>query len=252
MSFKTIPLSVCALFITCSAFAQNPTDQVIDSFLNCNDQFFQTLAENKSALSEYVDISETPDGTVYIPVKNVEKNHEDTVMFKKPISYKGLTIIGYQNIYVETTLFGQYYYWGFVFDNNVQDIKKAIDQFNWRQYSNETFITHAQIYDRKNKSAGWQDNPYTIDGTIPKSWTVEKSIYLETIPTNHSHLVCSLQGDLDKGILYQFRPDMKFIDQKIDSRRKKLLEKIKMKQSQNHSANDNQTAPKTEKSGSEI
>lgn len=70
---------------------------------------------------------------------------------------------------------------------------------------------------------------------IPRSGTVEKSLYLEPIEDNQSRVICSIQGDIDKKILYSVRPDMKPIDKEYEIKRKKRIEdnnQIKQKENQ--------------------
>ncbi|MDF7667652.1 hypothetical protein PT273_07315 [Orbaceae bacterium ESL0727] len=265
MLYKKIPLIVCISLASCMAFAQsNPNkqttqtpqiasnktdtnksnsqsntkktaadkpnvDKIIDAFFTCDNQFFQKITQNPAALTPYVDLAMAEEEKItYIPVDDVEDNEKNTVMFKTPIHYKGLTITGYQNIYIRTTFLGQYFYWGFILDNNVNETKNVLNQFNWNLYNKQnTYVSQSQIYDSTDKPAKWQQNPYTIDNIAPKVGTIEKTLYLEPMSDKQVHLLCSIQGDIDKEMLYQFRPDMQPINKQIAA---KWREKQKLNQ----------------------
>lgn len=233
MFTKKLFVLICSSLISCMVYAQNQTkinvtDKIIDTFFQCNNQFFKQLATNKTFFSQYTDLA-TIDNFAYIPVEKVEYNKNNKVLFKKPIQYKGLKILGYQNIFIPTPLSGQFYYWGFIFDNKLENVKQSLKNINWLGYNNSIFIANPKIYDRKGKRKIWQDNPYAIDMVIPRLGTVEKSLYLEAITDNQSRIFCSIQGDLDKNILYSVRPDMKPIHKEFEIRRQKKIEAYKLK-----------------------
>ncbi|WP_294611288.1 surface-adhesin E family protein [uncultured Gilliamella sp.] len=232
MPLKKLPMLVCWLLIPCMASAQNNavengTNKLIESFLNCDAQFFQQLAKHKTLFKQFFDL-ETTDNVTYIPVENINKNDKNSVIFKKPILYKGLTITGYQNISIKIPFYGQYYYWGFIMNDNLDKTKEAFNNLNWSPYNSTTYIANAQIYDRRTKTNVWQDNPYAIDRVIPRQATAEKSLYLEQVNDNQTNIVCSIQGDLTKEILYLNRPDMKPIHEKIEAKQQEKINDIKL------------------------
>ena len=235
MIIKKLTVLVCSSFVSCMALAQNDTvsitDKIVDSFLACDNHFFEQLAENKQLFSEYVDLT-TTDNVTYIPVESIYQQNKDKVNFKKTLKYHGLTITGYQNIYIPTNLSGQYYYWGFIFDNSQEEITKTLNNLKWLQYNNNVYIANAKIYDRNAKSPVWQDNPYSIDGVVPKLGTIEKSLYLETFTDNQNRILCSIQGDIKKDILYKDRPDMKPLDEQMDKVRQEKIKAYKLKKQQ--------------------
>lgn len=233
MPLKKLPAFVCWLFIPCMVLAQNSvvesnTDKLINSFLNCDDQFFQQLAKHKTFFKQFFDL-ETSDSVAYIPVENTQKNNKSSVIFKKPIYYNGLTIIGYENIFIETSFSGQYYFWGFILDNSIDETITSLNKLNWLKYNSVAYIANAQIYDRITKPNVWHNNPYAIDGVIPRQATIEKSLYLEPFKNNKIELVCSIQGDITNDILYTIRPDMKPINEKIMAERQEMIKAYKLK-----------------------
>lgn len=247
MPLKKLLVLVCSSFISWMALAQNitpkaDTDKLIDTFLKCDDQFFHQLAESKTSFEQFFDIA-TSDNIAYIPVKNVQKNDENSIIFKKPINYHGLTITGYQNIYIETPFSGQYYFWGFILNNDLNEVKTTLNKLNWLQYTPEAYIANAKIYDRRVKSPTWNDNPYSIDGVMPRQGTIEKSLYLESVPNNKVHLVCSLQGDINNDILYVDRPDMKPVNEQIIAKQQEKIKAYKLKKQKEKEQLEKETLP---------
>lgn len=231
MLLKKLSVLVCASFVSC-VFAQtnniqDETDKVIDTFLQCDNQFFEQLSKHQESINQYVDLATTPDNVTYIPVESIQKTDKNKVMFKKPLKYHDLEIVGYQNIYIPTTLSGQFLYWGFIFDNKQDEIKSALSHINWLHYSQNTYIANAKIYDRKSKSKTWEDDIYAIDGVIPRFGTINKALYLESSANNQSSIFCSIQGDLEKETILTTRPDLKPI---IEKQEAELQERIKANQ----------------------
>lgn len=230
MCLKKFSLLICATLTSYAVSAQadeqhGNTDKIIDSFLACDNQFFEQLADNKTLFNEYIDLT-TEENVTFIPVESVIEPDKYTATFKKALSYRGLTITGYQNIYIPTALSGQFYYWGFIFDNSEDEIKKALSEIKWYGYNTDVYIADSKIYNSKTKV--WQHNPYSIDGVIPKQGTVEKSLYLEPFTDNQNRIMCSIQGDVKKSILYASRPDMRPIDIKLEGERREKSETLRI------------------------
>ena len=143
-----------------------------------------------------------------------------------------MTITGYQNIFIPTNLSGQYYYWGFIFDNSQEEIIKTLYKLNWSRYNEKVYIANSKIYDRNAKSPVWKNNPYSIDGVVPRLGTVEKAIYLESIDNKQNSLLCSIQGDLNKELLYKDRPDIKPLDEEFEKIRQEKNKAYKLKKQQ--------------------
>ena len=256
MLFKKLTVIACSSLMSCIAFAQDNkasvTDKIVDTFLACDNQFFQNLAENKKTFSEYVDLT-TKDNVTFIPVESIYQQDKNKVIFKKPLKYRGLTITGYQDIYIPTNLSGKYYYWGFIFDNSQEEIINALKNIKWSNYNENVYIANAKIYDRNAKSPEWEENLYAIDGVVPRLGTIEKSLYLENIDNNYNRVLCSIQGDLKKDILYKDRPDIKLFDEQIKKEQQEKIEAYKLKKEQEkNNATQESSEGKSSKEGDNI
>ncbi|MWN06435.1 hypothetical protein [Gilliamella sp. Pas-s95] len=234
MLLKKISVLICASFVSCMSFAQmndaqSETDNVIDTFFQCDNQFYEQLAKHQESISQYVDLATTPDNVTYIPVESIQENDKNKVLFKKPLEYRGLKITGYQSIYIPTTLSGQYLYWGFIFDNKEDEIKNALNNINWLPYNTNVYIANAKIYDLNAKLTEWQDDLYAIDGVAPRFGTINKALYLEDITDKQSSVFCSIQGDLKKEILIEARPDLKPIIEKQEAEQQERIKAYKEK-----------------------
>lgn len=250
MVLKKFTLSTCFSLFSCIVFAQDykpsVTDNLVDTFLNCDSQFFHYLAENKQAISEYVDLT-TKDNVTFIPVESIYQPDKNSVNFKKTFEYRGLKIIGYQNIFIPTNLSGQYYYWGFIFDNNQDEIVKNLDNLKWSRYNEKVYIANSKIYDRNTKIAEWKNNPYSIDSVVPRLGTIEKALYLENVDNKQNSILCSIQGDLNKELLYKDRPDIKPLDEEFEKNRQEKIKAYKLKkqkeQQEKKAVSQNQPQP---------
>ncbi|XKM12943.1 hypothetical protein RCS94_07895 [Orbaceae bacterium ac157xtp] len=225
-----IDMKKIALLISTGLFAQTTladtsnTQSVFDAFTNCDSSFFYQLKNNAEDFKDITDLV-IKDNIAYIPVEDVTKRGDTTTtMFKQPIQYRGLNIVGYQNIYIETSFLGQFYYWGFIIDGSVDQVKQSLKQLPWEQYNTVGYIANPQIFLRYNQNKSWEHNPYSIEGVVPKTLTAEKSLYLEPLDDNQVHLICSIQGDIERPNLYEIRPDMKYIIEELTA-----IEEAKMK-----------------------
>lgn len=226
MIIKKILLLGSLSLASYSSLANDNIQSVIDSFTNCDSSFFYQLKTNADDFADITDLV-VKDDIAYIPVKDVTSDEGNTHYFKQPINYRGLKITGYQNIYIKTELLGQYFYWGFVIDGKVDDVKETLSTLPWQQYNFTSYVANPLIYDRQQKNPAWQNNPYVVDGVIPRILTVEKSLYLEPINETQIHLVCSIQGDLTRPLLYSIHPDMEDINTQLDAKYQAELEQQK-------------------------
>ena len=217
---KTL-LILSSLFICNSASANDNVTSVVDSFFNCDNSFFHQLKDNVEDFSVYSDLN-VKDEIAYIPVNDISSDNDFTYTFRQPINYRGLVLTSYINKYINTYTLGKYYYWGFIVNNSISDIQNKFEQFSWQPFSENTFITNSQRFDNQKQNKGWENYPYSFDGVAPRANTTEKMIYLEKINDNQTYLLCSLQGDITKDILYSIHPDMQYIAQE-------LADKIKAK-----------------------
>lgn len=230
---KRLSFFICSALVSQPALADNNIQSVIDAFTNCDNSFFYQLKNNAQSFDGITELVNKKDIS-YIPVNNVSSDDGYTHYFTKPIQYRGLNITGYKNIYIETSFLGQYYYWGFVIDASNEAVMQSLKQLPWQQYNTASYIANPKIYDRQQKDLSWQNDPYAIDGVIPRLFTVEKALHLESVTDTQVNLICSIQGDMDTDLLYAIRPDMKYIDVEIQKEREDKLNKLKQEQQQNN------------------
>lgn len=201
-----------SLLICHSAMGNDNVTSVVDSFFNCDNSFFHQLKDNVGEFSPYTDLN-IKDDIAYIPVNNPSSTNNYSYTFREPIQYRGLELTGYQNFYINTDSSGKYYYWGFMVNNSMSEIQNILPQLSWQIFNETTVVANPKLYEFGKKNRGWQNNPYVFDGVIPRANTVEKSVYLEKINDNQTLLLCTLQGDINKDLLYSIHPDMKYIEQ---------------------------------------
>lgn len=198
---------------------ENNVQSVIDAFTNCDNSFFYQLKTNASDFNDITDLVIKND-IAYIPVPDVTSYENYSYHFKKPIKYRGITITGYQNIYIETPGLGKYYYWGFLIKGTVKDVKGSLSHLSWRLFDKNSYIANAKLFDTQSNKNVWQDDPYIIGSVIPRVFTIEKALFLEQEDKQQVNLICSMQGDVNNNILNTIHPDMNYIYQEIFSKRK--------------------------------
>lgn len=223
---------IASLAVPFAMANQANLQSAVDAFMNCDSSFFHQLKSNANDFSTSMDLV-VQDDFAYIPVEDVTQQDKSSYTFSNPIHYRGLTLTGFQNIYIETPLLGTYYYWGFIVDNSRDEVKNSLSQFNWVQYNETSDITNSKIYHRQDKNPHWENNPYSVDGIAPQLMTVEQSLTVLDVNETQTSLICSIQGDIPEELLYSIRPDMKLIHQAIEAKQKAEFEARKqLKQQQ--------------------
>lgn len=212
-------ISTCSL----SAFAHEPSkDNVlinkpsinhwegfIDTFTKCDTSFFSEVYNNKEALNQLTTVKEFGDKQAYIPVTDRTDNNNNYHYFKAPIPYKNLNITGYYDSVMNLGKHGDYYFWGFIFEESIEKITKTFAHLNWQNMENgQLYIAHPLIRTSKDNLNEWHANTGTIVGvkTIPAKGTTEKLLLLEKGPM--TSLLCSIQGFVPTELLNLERPDI--------------------------------------------
>jgi len=224
---KKASMLMFSALVSHPAFADNENIQsIIDAFTNCDNSFFYQLKTNADDLDGITNLV-IKDDIAYIPVDQVIYGEKNTNYFIRPIEYRGLTITGYQNTVTKTPFSGKSYSWGLIIDGSVDTVKQSLKQLPWQQYNIASYVANPKLYDNLLKNMGWQNNPYIIDNVIPRLNTTEKSLYLKPINEKQVHLICSMQGNINKELLYSIHPDMKYIDQKLDTKQNGKMNEVK-------------------------
>ena len=106
---------------------------------------------------------------------------------------------------------GKYYFWGFIIDNDINQIKETLNFIDWKNMEdNLLYIANPMIRNINDEIHVWNENTGTVVGvkTIPAPDTTEKLLLLEK-GANMNLLICSIQGIVTVELLKQERPDIK-------------------------------------------
>lgn len=199
------------LFIMFSFLASATPKQLIDTFSRCDLHFFAVIHDNQAELSHFFPIEEINSQYAYIPVPNRNDTNKNSITFNEPIEFDGLTIIGYYDSAMAFNAIGDYYFWGFIVDNDLGEIKNSLNTIDWIvQEENLFYISNPLIRHSDDNLNAWTINKGTTTGvkTIPAPHTTEKLLILER-SENTSLLLCSIQGFVPIELLHQERPDIK-------------------------------------------
>ncbi|MWP50207.1 MULTISPECIES: hypothetical protein [unclassified Gilliamella] len=183
---------------------------LIDSLVLCSPNFFKDIYINKEELEKHTDIKLIDQNQAYIYVENRADIAKNYVYFTHPITYKNLTITGYYDSAIDLGKMGKYYFWGFIIDNDINQIKETLNFVEWKNMEdNLLYIANPKIRNINDDLQTWYKNTDTVVGvkTIPVPDTTEKLLLLEKGP-NMNLLICSIQGIVTPALLKQERPDI--------------------------------------------
>ena len=183
----------------------------IQSLTLCNPNFFKEVYANKSELQKYTNILTFDKNKAYISVENRTDTNKNYTYFKIPMTYKNLTIKGYYDSAMDLGKLGKYYFWGFIIDNDINQIKETLNFIDWKNTGdNLMYFANPMIRNIDDEIHVWNKNTGTVVGvkTVPAPGTTEKLLLLEKY-ANMNLLLCSIQGTVTVELLKQERPDIK-------------------------------------------
>lgn len=201
---------VTLFFLFCSFMASADETQLIDSLVLCNPDFFKKVYAEKDELQKYINVTVFDANQAYIPVTNRNENDKNYVYFKTPMIYKNLKITGYYDSAMDLGKIGKYYFWGFIVDNDINQIKDTLNFLDWKNMEKDLlYIANPMIRYISDDIHTWHNNTGTFVGvkTVPAPETTEKLLLLEK-GANMNLLICSIQGLVTNELLRQERPDI--------------------------------------------
>ncbi|MFQ1017981.1 hypothetical protein [Gilliamella apicola] len=201
---------IILFFIFYSFIASADKLPLIDSLMLCTSDFFKEVYTNKDELKKHANIKIFNQNQAYFAVENRSDIAKNYILFKKPVTYKNLTITGYYDSAMDLGKIGKYYFWGFIIDNDINQIKDTLNFVDWKNMEdNLLYIAKPKIRSINDDLQTWHKNTGTVVGvkTIPAPDTTEKLLLLEKSP-NMNLLICSLQGIITPELLKKERPDI--------------------------------------------
>ena len=206
-----IKIAVILFILFCSSAATADKLALIQSLTLCNPNFFKEVYVNKSELQKYTTIRTFDKNKAYISVENRTDTYKNYTYFKIPMTYKNLTIKGYYDSDMDLGKLGKYYFWGFIIDNDINQIKETLNFIDWKNTGdNLMYFANPMIHYINEEIHVWNKNTGTVVGvkTVPAPGTTEKLLLLEKY-ANMNLLLCSIQGTVTVELLKQERPDIK-------------------------------------------
>ena len=206
-----IKIAVILFVLFCSSAATADKLALIQSLTHCNPNFFKEVYANKSELQKYTNIRTFDKNKAYISVENRTDTNKNYTYFKIPMTYKNLTIKGYYDSAMDLGKLGKYYFWGFIIDNDINQIKETLNFIDWKNTGdNLMYFANPMIRNIDDEIHVWNKNTGTVVGvkTVPAPGTTEKLLLLEKY-ANMNLLLCSIQGTVTVELLKQERPDIK-------------------------------------------
>lgn len=201
---------VTLFFLFFSFIASADKLPLMNSLIQCSPDFFNIVYTNKEELKKHTNVIVFNNNQAYIPVENRTDSEKNYVYFKTPIIYQNLTIKGYYDSAMDLGKIGKYYFWGFIIDNDISQIKETMNFLEWKNMEKDLlYIANPKIRHIDDDIKIWHKNTGTVVGvkTIPEPETTEKLLLLEK-GTGMNLLICSIQGVVSSELLKQERPDI--------------------------------------------
>lgn len=201
---------IVPLFMFCSFAVSADKIPLIEELTSCNPDFFNHVYQHREELKNHTNVEIFNHNQAYIPVENRTDTNNNFIYFKTPIQYKNLKLIGYYDSAMDLKKMGKYYFWGFIIDNDMNEIRKSLDFLEWKNMEdNLLYIANPRIRNITDDIQVWHKNTGTVVGvkTIPAPNTTEKLLLLEK-GDNMQLLICSIQGVVTNNLLRQERPDI--------------------------------------------
>lgn len=192
----------------------------MQTFAQCDANFFKLIKQHKKELSEYAPIIEKGN------IAYFDTGDNSLVNFKKPLIINNIKIYSYyqktidaenimprnepnltsQEIKQKRLSYQSYYFWGFLTkEPNEKRVARKLFQFKFIPYGNLRYLQHDLISDIR-KSQQWEKANIEW-GYFPKPYSIERTMYINGESTPIS-LNCSIQGEITPKILKQIRPDL--------------------------------------------
>ncbi|QIQ21098.1 hypothetical protein [Zophobihabitans entericus] len=179
------------------------------SFVKCEPTFFSEINSQKEHLALMMPVETFNESQSYIKVPDRTDQNSNTAPFGLPVQYHGLTITGYYDSAVNLGKYGDYYFWGFIFNNSLAEIREVFSDLIWKDMEGELYIANPMIRHADDDLLNWKVNNDTVVGikTIPAKGSTEKLLLLEKGPM--VSMLCSIQGFVPTELLNLERPDIK-------------------------------------------
>lgn len=205
---------VSSVFLLCTTLFAGMTSQAqaalneqsLRAFALCDGSFFKRLKVDLANNTQAIPVA-TKGDISWIKVPDRKKHN--TVVFKTPITMTGLQLVSYFDENLSMKDFGQFYYWGFNVNGDIDDVVK---QFKTLTKDGARIVADGDAFARLDVNIGGQGwkpvNP--VSGTIPGKGRAERILLFE----KHEHqagvvrVSCSLQGDIAAEMLRTIRPDI--------------------------------------------
>lgn len=199
------------ILLGCGVFTWANAGTLIDEMSACDQRFFNALYEKGSAEPGFVR-SDKAGGVAWFAVEDRFSEDEASVYrFNTPIKEKGLSLIAYYDRYIDLRGFelGEFYFWGFLAENNFDEVKAALPNLAWRETSPDQSWSGGE-WVRRSGNEPWKDNPIDMAGILTPSGVMEKGFFIERLPDHPNQLwiTCTIQGSVTPAAIMQDRPDL--------------------------------------------
>lgn len=186
------------------------TEELPAALSRCDAAFFLRLHDQREKLTENTPIR-TMGQAGYISVPDQRNESANHVLFTKPLSTRGLTIVGYFDEIIEHPTMGAFYSWGFLIRGSlsavIENLRPVIWEANRLRREEELFV-RSEVWRTARPQDGWRRE--NTEPGPPKPGTVERVLLVEPSSTDPTHIRfgCSLQGEVTRAMLRELRPDL--------------------------------------------
>jgi len=201
---------------TSSAYAQNESvDLFIKELSRCDGQYFKKIDEHKSELESLAPIRSLKQYSSF-KVQDTKHPTNSRIIFKQPVNFAGLSVIGYFDEVIDLPKGMSSYSWGYLVSDNIQNTAVKLRSFIWdtmRLRDTGDYFVRSEIWNHLESEGGWARKK--TEPGLPQRGTIERVLLIEPYSGNKSFIRfgCSIQGNIIEPILHSVRPDIETLSQ---------------------------------------
>lgn len=188
-----------------------PIDLFVADLSRCDSSFFRALAANQASLEA---LSPLVGGVAAKGFAVPDRRHptRSRVMFKRPVSIQGITVLGYFDEIAEIPNGMSSYSWGYLIANTVSETTAALKPLLWeanRLRADGPVFVRSEVYYYDKPKLGW--SAVQTEAGVPERRTVERVMLIEPYDGESAFIRfgCSIQGNVTEPILQELRVDLR-------------------------------------------
>jgi hypothetical protein len=208
--FTWLAALILSHIIISGAQGATPIEEALQTFTECNGEFFYSIKNNKGSISKIAPLTENEKSASFA-VENRAISGKNAANFSNSVDVFGLHLLGYFDEVTSITPKEQYYYWGFFVAESPDVVRTRLENYiknHERLRKEEGAFARLEMHDGKSWVA--IESPQQFSGKTPGSY-VERVFLIEKSDNDRfpgTRLSCSIQGPVTDIAIADSRPDL--------------------------------------------